>query len=222
MKHLADYSLKQLSTLTEKDLNKFKSNLKRKRVQHLFYGKVGTKKVQYSEKGQLEFFGHEPVMVDVNVNAWFEVPKQTFDAYKNNLRYSGKFEDIEEAKTKTVTYQNNLMDDLAIATKELSDLQTIKNYKNLIAIKEQLVELAFDYSTDLYELTDEYAIDFLEEKAEYFDRYTNSIRHDLVLLRVQLENCKVAKEEREKQAKINKLIAEKEKIDAELQQALNN
>lgn len=222
MKHLADYSLKQLSTLTEKDLNKFKSNLKRKRVQHLFLGKVGTKEVQYSEKGQLEFFGYEPVMVTVPVNAWFEVPKQTYDAYKNKTINSRSFKDIEEVKTKTVTYQNNLMDDLAIAAKELSDLQTIKNYKNLIAIKEQLLELSFDYSTDLYELTDEYAMDLLEEKAEYFDRYTNSIRHDLVLLRVQLENCKVAKEEREKQAKINKLIAEKEKIDAELQQVLNN
>ena len=98
MKHLAEYTLNQLKNLTIEDLNKFDSNLKRLRTQYLFLRVVGTKKVQYFEKGQLETFAGNPVMVDVNVRDWVEVSKRDYDIFqKGNLSdYMSSIPNIEK------------------------------------------------------------------------------------------------------------------------------
>lgn len=219
MKHLAEYTLNQLKNLTLEDLNKFDSNLKRLRTQYLFFRVVGTKKVQYSEKGQLETFAGNPVMVDVNVKDWVEVSKRDYDIFqKGNLSdYMSSIPNIEKSQSRRIVYQNKILDDMLIATDELNES---KNFNNIILIKEQLLQLAFDYSMDLYSLNDEYGVAFLETKALDFESYANDLRQQLVTLKKDKENHEVSEKQDEKQRYINELLSQRRLIDEKLK-ALN-
>lgn len=219
MKHLAEYTLNQLKNLTIEDLNKFDSNLKRLRTQYLFLRVVGTKKVQYFEKGQLETFAGNPVMVDVNVRDWVEVSKREYDIFqKGNLSdYMSSIPNVEKSQSRRIVYQNKILDDLTVATDELNES---KNFNNIILIKEQLLQLAFDYSMDLYSLNDEYGVAFLEAKALGFERYANDLRQQLVTLKKDKENYEVSEKQDEKQRYINELLSQRRLIDEKLK-ALN-
>lgn len=220
MKYLAEYTLNQLKNLKLEDLNRFDSNLKRTKTQYLFLRVVGTKKVQYSEKGQLETFGGKPVMVDVNVRDWVEVSKRDYDIFqKGDLSdYMSSIPNIEESQSRRIVYQNKILDDLLIATDELNES---KNFNNIILIKEQLLQLAFDYSMDLYSLNDEYGVDFLETKALDFESYANDLRQQLVTLKEDKENHDDSKKLDEKQRYINELLSQRRLIDEKLK-ALNS
>lgn len=225
MNYLENYSMKQLRELTEADLNKIVSPIKRKRKMYMFYLRVDKETVEYSEKGQV-FPG---VYATAWISDWRETTKEQYEEYveyRENHRYdslSSEYYDkegITNAEIRELKYQNKLIDDIEFATKELKENPTLRNYNNLIKIKEFAMEVSFEYSNKLYELGDEYGVTFLEDKAIYFDKLTTNLRKDVADLKKEKEQFKAAKDKKENKDAIAKLKAEKERIEKELAEKL--
>ena len=224
MGYLDNYTLDKLKNLTEEGFNKVNSPLKRKRPLYMVYTRVGTKKEEYSEKGQV-FHG---IYASVWISDWVETSKKEYDDYlkmeegrAKKVREYGLEDYFNEkgtskAEVRELRYQNKLWDDVKEATTELETKPSITAYNNLIKVKDFAREVAYQYSTELYELYDKYGAPFLEDKAEYFDRLTSTLGSDVRALKEQREEFKMNKKRTGIEEKIAKLRLEQERLEAEL------
>lgn len=169
------YSLGELAALDVNDFSKYQSCNTHQVRKYFFYEKVGTKMSPYSEK--LATYHDE--LVELPVNDWVEVSKFDYDRYKKYLDtpsehyYSSKADyyekrNVEDAKTEMVKYNNNIIEDLSFLEEKIEDNPSVTDYTQLVSLRLQMADIAFQYMTQLYELYDEYDVAFLEEKASYF------------------------------------------------------
>ena len=214
MNHLTDYSLKALNKLSLEDFNNHQSPIKRKAPQYYFYGVVGTKSVEYSEKGNV-FKG---VYADVNINGWYQVSRTEYMTYNEQPRLISGHKDIHDSKMECVEYQNQLLNDFNVTKKELLFKKSVKKYDDLIIIVENIIQLSFEYSQELYALQDKYDISFLEDKALYFDEIANSMREELKVAKEERELFKKMNLKSKKDRELKKLLAEKERLEKSIQQ----
>lgn len=224
MGYLDNYTLDKLKNLTEEGFNQVTSPLKRKRPLYMVYTRVGTKKEEYSEKGQV-FHG---IYASVWVSDWVETTKKEYDDYMEMLEGKAKkdrkygLEDYfyekgtSNAEVRELRYQNKLWEDVKEATAELETKPSITAYNNLIKVKDFAREVAYQYSVELYDLFDKYGAPFLEDKAEYFDRLTSTLGSDVRALKEQREEFKMNKKRTGIEEKIAKLRLEQERLEAEL------
>lgn len=195
MTNLAEYTLKQLQGLNEKELNKFDSPIKHVKKQYLEYGSIGLGTIKD------EVWGTPREIVK---HGWFPITKEKYIKIKNNINVEVKVDLVKEN------------------VKLLDDFNNTKNLKQKAKLANLLADKSFELTNQLYDLSENYKIKWLEDKAEMFDNLTQKYNRLATEYTENYEQEILNKKQLNKEIRIEKLRTEKEKIETEMARLLIN
>lgn len=195
MTNLAEYTLNQLQGLNEKELNKFDSPIKHVKKQYLEYGSIGLETIKD------EVWGTPREIVKYG---WFPITKEKYIKIKNNINVEVKVDLVKEN------------------VKLLDDFNNTKNLKQKAKLANLLADKSFELTNQLYDLSENYKIKWLEDKAEMFENLTKKYNRLVTEYTENYEQEILNKKQLNKEIRIEKLRTEKEKIETEMARLLIN
>lgn len=195
MPNLAEYTLNQLQGLNEKELNKFDSPIKHVKKQYLEYGSIGLGTIKD------EVWGTPRETVKYG---WFPITKEKYIKIKNNINVEVKVDLVKEN------------------VKLLDDFNNTKNLKQKAKLANLLADKSFELTNQLYDLSENYKIEWLEDKAEMFENLTQKYNRLATEYTENYEKEILNKKQLNKEIRIEKLRTEKEKIETEMARLLIN
>lgn len=195
MTNLAEYTLNQLQGLNEKELNKFDSPIKHVKKQYLEYGSIGLGTIKD------EVWGTPREIVKYG---WFPITKEKYIKIKNNINVEVKVDLVKEN------------------VKLLDDFNNTKNLKQKAKLANLLADKSFELTNQLYDLSENYKIKWLEDKAEMFENLTQKYNRLATEYTENYEQEILNKKQLNKEIRIEKLRTEKEKIETEMARLLIN